>query len=135
MAKYKLFESAFVGETFIRAEPTRPAVIRLDDDVEPSRSWTPLDKAAESAQKKLLESDYDGLPEAEKKGTSKEKWVDTRRSRKEGEAPVAAKIAVQILSEAEGFSDALESEGGKTEVTINRPGGKPAGKGITPSPL
>jgi len=129
MAKYKLFESAYVGDTYVRADARTPAIIEVDEEVEPSRTWQPIDKAAESAQRKLLEQDYDTLPEPVRKShPNKEKWVEAQRPKSEEDtAKATAKPAVKVITEQE---SPTEDEKPKTTHVIAKPrgGDKPGDK-------
>lgn len=68
MAKYQIKESVYVridgAEEYFKADPQDPQIIDVPDDTEPGSRWIPLDDAAKSAKKKLLE--YRALPKEKK---------------------------------------------------------------------
>ena len=53
MARYLIKAPALVGNQFFPADTTNPQEITLDDSVDPSRTWTPLDKGAKAALARL----------------------------------------------------------------------------------
>lgn len=53
MAKYLIDRPAYVNGLYVFAELGNPAIVVFEDSVVPSRSWRPLDKAAQAQLLKL----------------------------------------------------------------------------------
>jgi hypothetical protein len=53
MAKYLIKTACWVEDKYFVATPMSPLVIELQDKTQPSKFWTPLDKAAQAALLKI----------------------------------------------------------------------------------
>ncbi|HTP25405.1 MAG TPA: hypothetical protein VMK12_07055 [Anaeromyxobacteraceae bacterium] len=93
MAKYQISQPAFINGTHYDASVAAPAVITLPDDTPPSRTWIPLDEAADKAQAKLAE--YDALPQAEKAKLAKAQAEKEKKERFAAERAAARAAAAE----------------------------------------
>lgn len=57
MAKYMSTIESYINGEYVKGRVEAPAFVELPDDVEPSRKFTPLDKAAAEALQKLENAD------------------------------------------------------------------------------
>lgn len=76
MAKYQIFEPAFVAGQYYVATRENPETVVLADEEEPSRKWVPLDDGAKAAQKRL--ADFDALPPKERLARKEKQEVEKK---------------------------------------------------------